>query len=80
MTEADQNILHCGEPFEHYPDGKYCDYCKNPANGIYIRRCGTYEYPDEDTYSICGKCIVENQIRNKGKFIYEDLPWPHELL
>lgn len=79
-SKPDQNILLCGEPFEHRPDAKECEYCKKPSSDIYVRRCGTYEYPDEDSYIICGKCILENQIRNNGKFIYEDLPTPHELL
>lgn len=51
-----------------------CDYCNTPENGSYIKSSGCYEYPDEIDYEICGKCIINNQIRNKGKFNERDLP------
>ncbi len=50
-----------------------CDYCRTPENGIYSAG-GSYEYPDEIDYTICGKCIVENQKLNRGRFNESDLP------
>lgn len=37
-----------------------CDFCgHNWKDGLYCRPCGTYEYPDEDWYCICGQCLLE---------------------
>ncbi len=51
-----------------------CDFCETPQNGSYSRPSGCYEYPDEVDYAICGKCIVDNQKRNNGRFNDFDLP------
>ena len=60
--------------FERCDTDKECDYCQVPTNGSYAKMF----YPGDDNpeceYVICGKCIIENQKRNQGRFVYTDLP------
>lgn len=38
----------------------FCDFCgRNYMDGLYWRDQSTYEYPGEDWYNICGKCLLE---------------------
>ncbi len=69
---ADNNILVLGI-FELCEKGK-CEYCIASSNDIYSFSCGTYEYPESSC--VCGKCILENQKKNHGKFNSIDLPEP----
>jgi hypothetical protein len=50
-----------------------CDFCNSPDKGVYSQSSGLYEYPDECDFCICGKCVVENQTRNRGRFNRDDL-------
>ncbi len=73
--EPDQFILALG--FEFCDDAKdkdECDFCTDPQNGTYASMYRPPEDAEECEYIICGKCIVENQKRNKGKFNRFDLP------
>lgn len=75
-----KNSIFISDPFielEGFKRCQYdneCDFCKNPLEGSYMKHSGSYEHPDELDYVICGKCIVDNQKRNKGKFKAFDLP------
>lgn len=74
QMKSDINIMVLGIfTLEPQAKGK-CEYCRNPSEDVYSFPCGTYEYPESCV--ICGKCIVENQKRNKGKFDSFDLPEP----
>ncbi len=51
-----------------------CDYCDKPENGIYVKMYHPPEDCSEAEYYICGKCVVDNQKQNNGRFNEFKLP------
>ncbi len=80
VTKENNKTIYLADPFIEMEGVKRCnydnecDFCAVPQKGSYVKPSGNYEHPDECDYCICGKCIIENQTRNQGKFNDFDLP------